>query len=142
MSYETILTEVDEKVGIITLNRPEAMNALNGEIQHGLIAACREAAQRKDVAAVIVYGGEKVFAAGADIKEMETMALSYPGVEKAYAIQAGRELRIIMAAEKSNDENADTLAFELSNRIMTEMRYPGQVKITVIREKRAVGIAK
>jgi ribonuclease Y len=76
------------------------------------------------------------------IKEMETMALSYPGVEKAYAIQAGRELRIIMAAEKSNDENADTLAFELSNRIMTEMRYPGQVKITVIREKRAVGIAK
>ena len=76
------------------------------------------------------------------IKEMEAMALSYPGVEKAYAIQAGRELRIIMAAEKSNDENADTLAFELSNRIMTEMRYPGQVKITVIREKRAVGIAK
>ena len=76
------------------------------------------------------------------IKEMETMALSYPGVEKAYAIQAGRELRIIMAAEKSNDENADTLAFELSNRIMTEMRYPGQVKITVIREKRAVGISK
>ncbi len=76
------------------------------------------------------------------IKEMETMALSYPGVEKAYAIQAGRELRIIMAAEKSNDENADTLAYELSNRIMTEMRYPGQVKITVIREKRSVGIAK
>jgi ribonuclease Y len=63
-------------------------------------------------------------------------------VEKAYAIQAGRELRIIMSAEKSNDENADTLAFELSNRIMTEMRYPGQVKITVIREKRSVGIAK
>jgi ribonuclease Y len=76
------------------------------------------------------------------IKEMENMALSYPGVEKAYAIQAGRELRIIMSAEKSNDENADTLAFELSNRIMTEMRYPGQVKITVIREKRSVGIAK
>jgi ribonuclease Y len=47
-----------------------------------------------------------------------------------------------MSAEKSNDENADTLAFELSNRIMTEMRYPGQVKITVIREKRSVGIAK
>jgi len=76
------------------------------------------------------------------IKEMENMALSYPGVEKAYAIQAGRELRIIMGAEKTNDEQADVLAFELSNRIMTEMRYPGQVKITVIREKRAVGVAK
>lgn len=76
------------------------------------------------------------------IKEMETMALSYPGVEKAYAIQAGRELRIIMGAEKTNDEQADVLAFELSNRIMTEMRYPGQVKITVIREKRSVGVAK
>lgn len=76
------------------------------------------------------------------IKEMENMALSYPGVEKAYAIQAGRELRIIMGAEKTNDDQADTLAFELSNRIMTEMRYPGQVKITVIREKRAVGVAK
>lgn len=76
------------------------------------------------------------------IKEMENMALSYPGVEKAFAIQAGRELRIIMGAEKTNDDQADTLAFELSNRIMTEMRYPGQVKITVIREKRSVGIAK
>ncbi|MBL7810660.1 MAG: ribonuclease Y [Bacteroidetes bacterium] len=76
------------------------------------------------------------------IKEMENMALGYPGVEKAFAIQAGRELRIIMSAEKTNDEQADTLAFEISNRIMTEMRYPGQVKITVIREKRSVGIAK
>ena len=76
------------------------------------------------------------------IKEMENMALSYPGVEKAYAIQAGRELRIIMGAEKTSDDQADTLAFELSTRIMTEMRYPGQVKITVIREKRAVGVAK
>lgn len=76
------------------------------------------------------------------IKEMENMALSYPGVEKAFAIQAGRELRIIMGAENTNDDQADNLAFELSNRIMTEMRYPGQVKITVIREKRSVGVAK
>ena len=76
------------------------------------------------------------------IKEMENMALSYPGVEKAFAIQAGRELRIIMGAEGTNDDQADNLAFKLSNRIMTEMRYPGQVKITVIREKRSVGVAK
>lgn len=78
----------------------------------------------------------------ARIKEMETMAMGYPGVEKAFAIQAGRELRIIMGAEKTTDDQADLLAFELSKRIMTEMRYPGQVKITVIREKRSVGIAK
>lgn len=76
------------------------------------------------------------------IKDMENMALGYPGVEKAFAIQAGRELRIIMSAEKSTDDQADLLAFEISNRIMTEMRYPGQVKITVIREKRSVGVAK
>ena len=78
----------------------------------------------------------------ARIKEMETMAMGYPGVEKAFAIQAGRELRIIMGAEKTTDDQADLLAFELSKRIMTEMRYPGQVKITVIREKRSVGVAK
>jgi len=76
------------------------------------------------------------------IKEMEQMALSYPGVETAFAVQAGRELRIIMGSEDTTDESADTLAFELSNRIMTEMRYPGQVRITVIREKRSVGVAK
>lgn len=76
------------------------------------------------------------------IKEMEQMALSYPGVETAFAVQAGRELRIIMGSDKTTDENADTLAYELSNRIMTEMRYPGQVRITVIREKRSVGVAK
>ncbi len=76
------------------------------------------------------------------IKEMEQMALSYPGVETAFAVQAGRELRIIMGSDNTNDEMADTLAYELSNRIMTEMRYPGQVRITVIREKRAVGVAK
>jgi enoyl-CoA hydratase/carnithine racemase len=65
--------QVDEGIGTIRLDRPP-MNALNAEIQHGLVAACREAAERKDVAAVIVWGGEKVFAAGADIKEMETMS--------------------------------------------------------------------
>ena len=76
------------------------------------------------------------------IKEMEQMALSYPGVETAFAVQAGRELRIIMGSDNTTDESADTLAYELSNRIMTEMRYPGQVRITVIREKRSVGVAK
>jgi enoyl-CoA hydratase/carnithine racemase len=70
---DLVRLEVDGGIGTIRLDRPP-MNALNAEIQHGLIAACREAAERKDVAAVIVWGGEKVFAAGADIKEMETMS--------------------------------------------------------------------
>jgi enoyl-CoA hydratase/carnithine racemase len=70
---DLVRLEVDGGIGTIRLDRPP-MNALNAEIQHGLIAACREAAERKDVAAVIVWGGEQVFAAGADIKEMETMS--------------------------------------------------------------------
>ena len=70
---DLVRLEVEDGIGTIRLDRPP-MNALNGEIQHGLIAACREAAERRDVAAVIVWGGEKVFAAGADIKEMETMS--------------------------------------------------------------------
>jgi enoyl-CoA hydratase/carnithine racemase len=70
---DLVRLEVEGGIGTIRLDRPP-MNALNGEIQHGLIAACREAAERRDVSAVIVWGGEKVFAAGADIKEMESMS--------------------------------------------------------------------
>ena len=70
---DLVRLEVEGGIGTIRLDRPK-MNALNAEIQHGLIEACREAAERKDVSAVIVWGGEKVFAAGADIKEMETMS--------------------------------------------------------------------
>ena len=70
---ELVRLEVTDGVGIIRIDRPP-MNALNGQIQTGLIAACRDAATRQDVRAVIVWGGEKVFAAGADIKEMETMS--------------------------------------------------------------------
>jgi ribonuclease Y len=68
--------------------------------------------------------------------------LSYNGVEKAYAIQAGRELRVIVESEKVTDQQADVLSVDLSQRIQTEMTYPGQIKITVIREKRAVNYAK
>ena len=70
---DLVRLEVEDGIGTVRLDRPP-MNALNGEIQRGLIAACREAAERRDVSAVIVWGGEKVFAAGADIKEMETMS--------------------------------------------------------------------
>lgn len=76
------------------------------------------------------------------IKELEGLALSYPGVGSAYAIQAGRELRVICEAEKVSDADVDKLSFDISQRIQTEMTYPGQVKITVIREKRAVNYAK
>lgn len=71
------------------------------------------------------------------IGELEELAMSYDGVQKAFAMQAGRELRVIVEAEKVTDEFADELAFIISKKIETEMQYPGQVKVTVIREKRA-----
>jgi ribonuclease Y len=76
------------------------------------------------------------------IKELETLALSYDGVASAYAIQAGRELRVLVEAERVTDLKADELSFAISQRIQTEMTYPGQVKVTVIREKRSVNYAK
>ncbi|MBN8703736.1 MAG: ribonuclease Y [Bacteroidetes bacterium] len=76
------------------------------------------------------------------IKDLETLALSYQGVEKTYAIQAGRELRVIVGSEKVSDKDAEKLAFDISQKIQNEMTYPGQVKVTVIRETRAVGYAK
>ncbi|MDX1907940.1 MAG: ribonuclease Y [Bacteroidia bacterium] len=76
------------------------------------------------------------------LKDLEELALAYPGVTKTYAIQAGRELRVMVEAEKVSDEKADKLAFDISQKIMKEMQYPGHIKITVIREKRAVAYAK
>lgn len=76
------------------------------------------------------------------IKELETVALGFDGVIKSYAIQAGRELRVMVESEKVNDQRADELSFIISQKIQNEMTYPGQVKVTVIREKRAVHYAK
>ena len=76
------------------------------------------------------------------LKELESLALTYPGVEKSYAIQAGRELRVIVGSEKVSDKDAEALSFNIAQKIQTEMTYPGQVKVTVIRETRAVNIAK
>ncbi|HZF99682.1 MAG TPA: ribonuclease Y [Chitinophagales bacterium] len=76
------------------------------------------------------------------LKDLENIALSYDGVEKAYAIQAGRELRVIVEAEKVNDKKSEEMSFMMAQRIEKEMTYPGQVKVTVIREKRAVNFAK
>jgi ribonuclease Y len=76
------------------------------------------------------------------IKDLENLALGYQGVEKAYAIQAGRELRVIVEAEKVTDGESDKLSFEIAQKIQTEMTYPGQIKVTVIREKRAVNMAR
>ncbi|MCX2837303.1 ribonuclease Y [Salinimicrobium sp. MT39] len=76
------------------------------------------------------------------LKDLEDIAFGFGGVKKAYAIQAGRELRVIVESEKVSDEKASNLSFEISQKIQTDMTYPGQVKITVIRETRAVNIAK
>lgn len=76
------------------------------------------------------------------LKDLEDIAFGFGGVKKAYAIQAGRELRVIVESEKVSDEKASNLSFEISQKIQTDMTYPGQVKITVIRETRAVNVAK
>lgn len=76
------------------------------------------------------------------IKDLENLAMTYTGVEKAYAIQAGRELRVIVEADKVTDVDSDKLSFEIAQKIQTEMTYPGQIKVTVIREKRAINIAR
>lgn len=76
------------------------------------------------------------------LKDLEEVAFGFVGVQKAYAIQAGRELRVIVESEKVNDDKAAELSFEISQKIQTDMTYPGQVKVTVIRETRAVNVAK
>ncbi|WP_290696231.1 ribonuclease Y [Lacinutrix sp.] len=76
------------------------------------------------------------------LKDLEEIAFGFQGVKKAYAIQAGRELRVIVESERVNDQNAADLSFSISQKIQTDMTYPGQVKVTVIRETRAVNIAK
>ena len=76
------------------------------------------------------------------LKDLEEIAFGFNGVQKAYAIQAGRELRVIVESEKVNDDKAAELSFEISQKIQTDMTYPGQVKVTVIRETRAVNVAK
>ncbi|MFW5644312.1 MAG: ribonuclease Y [Bacteroidota bacterium] len=76
------------------------------------------------------------------LKELESLALSYPGVMKTYAIQAGRELRVIVGSDKVTDQDAEALSYDIAKKIQDQMTYPGQVKITVIRETRAVSFAK
>lgn len=76
------------------------------------------------------------------LKDLENLAMSYEGVSKAYAIQAGRELRVVVESDKVSDNQADELSYEISQRIQNEMTYPGQVKVTLIREKRSINYAK
>ena len=76
------------------------------------------------------------------LKDLENLALSYEGVSKTYAIQAGRELRVIVGADKVNDKDAENLSYDIAKKIQDEMTYPGQIKITVIRETRSISYAK
>ena len=76
------------------------------------------------------------------LKDLENIAMSYPGVVKTYAIQAGRELRVIVGADKITDQETEKLSGEIATKIQNEMTYPGQVKITVIRDVRSVSYAK
>jgi len=76
------------------------------------------------------------------LRNLEEIALEFPGVTKSYAIQAGRELRVLVESEKVSDAEADQISLDISTRIMNEMTYPGQVRVTVIREKRSINIAR
>jgi ribonuclease Y len=76
------------------------------------------------------------------IGELEELAMGHEGVQKAYAMQAGRELRVIVESDKVSDKVADDISFAISQKIQDEMQYPGQIKVTVIREKRAVSFAR
>jgi ribonuclease Y len=76
------------------------------------------------------------------LKELENLALSFDGVTQCFAIQAGRELRVMVDADNVSDDKAGSLSFEISQKIEKEMQYPGQIKVTVIREKRAVSFAR
>jgi ribonuclease Y len=76
------------------------------------------------------------------IRELETLALNFDGVQKAYAMQAGRELRVIVESDKVSDDQAETISFQISEQIQNEMQYPGQINVTVIREKRATTFAR
>lgn len=125
--------------------KPEVVNA---------IAAHHEEAEMKTLIAPIVQACDAISGArpGARrevveayinrLKELEEMAARHPGVIKTYAIQAGRELRVIVGAEKMSDQEASKLSYEISQKIQTEMTYPGQIKVTVIREHRAIAYAK
>ena len=95
------------------------------------ISGARPGARREVVAAYIQR-----------LKKLEELALAYPGVVKTYAIQAGRELRVIVGAEKVTDAESAKISYDLSKKIQDEMTYPGQIKITVIRETRAINYAK
>ena len=92
--------------------------------------------------AVYYTSEEQKETAAKAIHDLEQLAMSYPGVTKTYAIQAGRELRVIVGADKIDDKQTEKLSGEIATRIQNEMTYPGQVKITVIRETRSVAYAK
>ena len=76
------------------------------------------------------------------LNDLENIAMAHPGVIKTYALQAGRELRVIVGADKISDKDTELLSYDIAKKIQDEMTYPGQVKITVIRETRAISYAK
>src|SRR5690606_3753217 len=116
--------------------QPEVCNALgahDGEIEKTTLISPVDQARDAILRARPSARREVVESYIKRLKELEELALSYPGVEKTFAIQAGRELRVVVESEKVSDAQAEILAADISNRIQTEMTYPGQIKVTVIR---------
>jgi HD superfamily phosphodiesterase len=130
--------ETVKKVAFKFISNKDLMQALVRTVEGSI----RAYVATKRQAEVLTARREIVEAYIKRIKELESLAMSYDGVSTAYAIQAGRELRVLVESEKISDLKADELSFAISQRIQTEMTYPGQVKVTVIREKRSVNYAK
>ncbi len=151
-------------IGKVSENEPELPHALLGmklaeqykerpEICNAIGAHHEEIEMTSDIAPLVMVGDaisgarpgarrEVIESYIKRLKGMEDLAASYPGVTKSYAIQAGRELRVIVSAEDVSDDQAATISTDIAQKIQNEMTYPGQVKITVIRETRSVAYAK
>ena len=123
-------------IGKVPDDEPELPHAILG------MKLCEKYKEKPDICNAVGAHREIVEAYIKRLNDLEQLALSYPGVVKTYAIQAGRELRVIVGADKIDDKDTENLSTEIAKRIQDEMTYPGQVKITVIRETRAVSYAK
>jgi hypothetical protein len=126
---------------------PPAHRPWSGESVRAVVAEYEEKLQ--EAANYVAYQDtelarerENVLSLEKRLRDLEALATSFDGVQKCYAIQAGRELRILVDSENVSDEKASNLSFDISQKIEKEMQYPGQIKVTVIREMRAVNFAK
>ena len=125
---------------------PKAITAYEGAWEMSFVACDEVANSDSTITANYIYASEPIVATvlkgNLGLNDLENIAMAHPGVIKTYALQAGRELRVIVGADKISDKDTELLSYDIAKKIQDEMTYPGQVKITVIRETRAISYAK